>query len=104
MYYQYNEYIPSYINPAWEQDYLLMLKKEQERIAIRGILKGMKSTIRQKGQTQEVEFQTQSRAIKDYLGQIVAKNLEEAYTGLAAQNVQTYLEGMEEPTFASPMK
>lgn len=104
MNYQTNGYGTSNIDPIWEQEYLVALKKEQERIAIRGILHAMKSNIRQKGQTQEAELQTQSRAIKDYLGQTVTKNLAEAYTGLAAQKAEAYLQGMEEPTFASPMK
>lgn len=96
--------VPSAFDSTWEQVNHLELLKEQERIAIRGILKGMKSTIRQNGRTQEEEFKKQSESMKDYLGQTVTKNLEEAYTGQAAKYAKTYLQEMKEPTFTSPMK
>lgn len=103
MNYQYNGYSTQPLNPALEQEYLLALKKEQERIAIRGILKGMKSTIRRNRRTQEEEFKRQSRVMKNYLENTVTKNLEEAYTGQAAKNAKEYLKAMKEPTFTSPM-
>lgn len=46
MNYQTNGTGASAINPVWEQDYLLSISKEQERIAIRGILQAMKSNDR----------------------------------------------------------
>lgn len=104
MNYQTNGTGASAIDPVWEQDYLLSISKEQERTAIRGILRAMKFNIRQKGETQETDFKNQAKAIKDYLGQTVTKNLVEAYTGLAAQKAESYLQEMEEPTFSSPMK